>query len=228
MNSDCRHTQTSPMPRRAVDDGCLTLTEILALYRQEGKRLAPANIISLARAILEGLSQLHKNGLIYGCLTPNDIVLSDQAAFCLLEPSRTGETWVDGNYDDIRSLYMAPEALVNGDWNAASDVFSVGVVLGQCLLGQHPFRYHHDQSLQDVHWHIAYEPPLLSPLMLEQHDDKGLLALVYAMLIKEPQLRPSAEELLIAIKTRKPMPLMLPPGDTADRLAENVKTDTDL
>ena len=192
-----------------------TLHQISGMYQEQGKSLPEACLIPLARAILSGLSRLHRQGRVYGCLTPDDVVLYGGMDYFLLEPEEIGQNKHDYHYRNRRNLYLAPEMLRNRIWTTASDIFSAGVVLGEVLLGRHPFLYDDNDSLEEIHWNIAYELPFVPPMFSGQIFDKGLLALVCAMLIKEPDQRPDAGGLLGSIRTsNEPVQLILPQSDT--------------
>ena len=190
------------MPIREISEEHLTLAQILDIYIHDGRLLPEESIIPLSKVILGGLACLHQKGDVYGCLKPDDVVLSSQAGFFLLEPKSIEEPSAYCNKIDIRSMYIAPEALQDWTWTTASDIFSAGIVLGESLLGRHPFLYHDNESLEDIQWHIGYDPPFIPSMLPGQTMDRGLFAFVCAMLIKEPHLRPSAEDLLGTIKRR--------------------------
>jgi tRNA A-37 threonylcarbamoyl transferase component Bud32 len=92
-----------------------------------------------ARAVIEGLSAIHRAGLVHRDLKPENIlrmadgrlVVSDFGVTRALEQTTA---------DDIAGTpgYFAPETLVDGKTTQASDVWSLGVVLHEILAGRRP------------------------------------------------------------------------------------------
>ena len=188
------------------NDGNITLHEILKCYQEEAKILPIGTTLLVAKAIWEGLAETHREGLINGFVLPEQIRLLEAEQKFVLGPPCTGQcTGEAGHLEDV-VIYMAPEAAIDGTWTGASDVFSAGIVLWQCLMSLYPFQYRDNESLQETIQHLVNDPPLLSAGLLQQPNDKGLLALASAMLAKEPQERPSAEQLLRTICTGQTEP----------------------
>lgn len=188
-----------------------TLGQILNVCQREGKLLPEDSLLPLAKSVIGGLASLHRNGQIYGSLTPDDIVLLNLEGFFLMEPTWMTEIGSDQNYYDTNGLYITPETLACNTWTIASDVFSAGIVLGQCLLGRHPFQYDVRESSEQIQEHIRDHGPSVPDMLPGQLLDRGLFALVFAMLINDPVLRPRAEDLLSAFTERKQQaPFLLP------------------
>ena len=171
----------------------ITLREILTSCQEEGQLLPVGSTFLVAKAILKGLANSHREGRSNGFVLPEQIKLLEKEQNFVLGPSCVGQfAGENQSWEDV-VIYMAPEAAIDGIWSSASDIFSAGVVLWQCLMGLYPFQYRDSESLQEIIQHLVNDPPLLSA---GQEDDRGLLLLASAMLAKEPQERPSAEQLL--------------------------------
>ncbi len=92
-------------------------------------------------------------------------------------------------------LYMAPEQWSGAPPNAASDIFSLGVIFYEVLTGQHPFE---SPSLVDLMKAVAEKTPpppsTLSPLVPHPLD-----TLILRMLAKVSADRPSAGEVMTSL-----------------------------
>ncbi len=111
--------------------------------------IAPAQVRLYGLGLADALSALKNLGLVHRDIKPDNImfrqtdeipVLVDLGLVRFLnEPSLTGSWLANG---PGTPLFSAPEQLNNDkiliDWR--SDQFSLGLVLGLCLLGRHPFR----------------------------------------------------------------------------------------
>jgi serine/threonine protein kinase len=96
--------------------------------------------------------------------------------------------------------YMSPEQSRGESPSAASDVFSLGIVLYELGTGVHPFE---SKSVFDGLKALNHmEPPVPSSLnpFLPKHMD----ALILRMLAKDPSLRPNATEVAQILGSRLP------------------------
>ena len=177
-----------------------TLTQILENCASNGILLPEDSLIPLARGILSGLTAVHETGGVYGGVWPDSVGLSEERGFFLVEQDGYQQDALCDAGVDMRVVYLVPEAILTGQWVPVSDVFSAGTVLWQCLMGIHPYQYRHDEPMQDVHRHICHDAPLVPPGLAGRSLELGLMALVSVMLIKDPDLRPGAEDLLRTIQ----------------------------
>lgn len=80
-------------------------------------------------------------------------------------------------------LYMAPEAFTSGAISAATDLYSLGIVMYEMLSGDPPFN---GTIKENVLWHHCFTvPPALPP-------KKGLDVLVSQLMAKDPSDRPQS------------------------------------
>src|ERR1700761_8384892 len=118
--------------------------------------LTPAQFVSTARQIAEGLREAHRSGVYHRDIKPGNIMLDSRSRvkildFGLAELSRrertvgeTEETFATRtstqNTTGGPGPYMSPEQLRGEPADARSDIFSFGVLLYECLTGRLPFQ----------------------------------------------------------------------------------------
>lgn len=124
-----------------------TLADVLA---KEG-RLAPREAVRLMGQILDALAAAHRRRIVHRDLKPANIMVGGTGAVrnaTLLDLGLGG--FVDSRLSEVRRLtgsrefagtldYAAPEQLFGATPSERSDLYSWGVVLFECLTGQHPF-----------------------------------------------------------------------------------------
>jgi non-specific serine/threonine protein kinase len=118
--------------------------------------LTPAQFVSTARQIAEGLWEAHRSGVYHRDIKPGNIMLDSRSRvkildFGLAELTRhertlgeTEETFATRtstqNTTGGTVPYMSPEQLRGEPADARSDIFSFGVLLYECLTGRLPFQ----------------------------------------------------------------------------------------
>lgn len=129
-------------------------------------------IVSIVLEIAEALQYAHDKKIIHRDVKPENIFLREDneavlGDFGIAVLSRTSETQ---QTQDVKGTitYMAPEQL-QGHPSRASDQYSLGIVVYECLAGTVPF---HGSSAEIVSQHLLSPPPsivqrvpLVSPLI---------------------------------------------------------------
>ena len=121
-----------------------TLSEELARVQ----RLAPREAVTVALQLAKALDYAHKKGVVHRDIKPGNIMrdASSRAikvtdfGIAHVEDSGSGEQRT--RVGDIIGTpqYMSPEQARGEKLDGRSDLFSVGIVLYQCLTGSRPFR----------------------------------------------------------------------------------------
>ena len=164
-------------------------------------RLEIVDVVKLLRDIVEGLAHAHRAGVVHRDIKPENILISERHA--LVTDFGVAKALTVATDDSMRSslglalgtpLYMAPEQVAaDPSTDHRADLYSVGVVAYEMLVGQPPFRGRTPHGVMAAH---AMELP--EPVQRERPEiPSSLAALVMRCLEKDPAARPqSAEELL--------------------------------
>jgi len=120
------------------------------ILRRDGP-LVPARVASLAGQLLDGLSAVHRLGVVHRDVKPGNIMITahrDQEALRLIDfgiarsasPDSAMETLTVQGLVIGSPSYMAPEQIMGGTVGPAADLYAVGVVLFEMLAGCVPFK----------------------------------------------------------------------------------------
>lgn len=163
----------------------------------EGALQPLASCLAVARQIASALSELHGAGWMHGQVRPQHILVSPRGFASLVDLSQTrrleSAECEAGPVTTIAARYAAPECFArNGRLTAASDVYSLGVVLYELLCGLLPFPGIDARQLGQGHRSMA------APDLRRARPEASLEAaeLLRRMLAKEALRRPSADELV--------------------------------
>jgi WD40 repeat protein len=165
-------------------------------------RLDAADAIGLLAQVASALDAAHARGLVHRDVKPSNVLLdtgarpdgSDHAY--LADFGITKQVTEDAGIGDDGHLlgtidYVAPEQIAGEEIDGRADVYSLGCVLYECLVGEPPFR--RDSELAVVFAHLETESPAPS----EQRPElpAALDGVIARALAKEPDLRyPSCRE----------------------------------
>ena len=170
--------------------------------RLERGRLDPADAIGILAQVASALDAAHSRGLVHRDVKPSNVLLdtgarpdgSDHvylADFGLTK--RVSEETGGGDDDHLLGTidYVAPEQIAGEEMDGRADVYSLGCVLYECLVGQPPFR--RDSDLAVVFAHLETESP--TPSAQRPELPAALDAVIARALAKEPEQRyPSCRE----------------------------------
>ncbi len=170
----------------------------LGRYTVASRLLPEPLVLRVAERMAEALAHAHERGVVHRDLKPSNVLVhwpSDSlklADFGLARASDAAQTatgLVPGT-----PAYMAPELLAGGLPTPRTDLYALGVMLFQLLLGRLP---HEGTSMGDLLRRVAREPaPALRNLKPEL--PAALDALVAELLHKSPERRPADGRVLAA------------------------------
>ena len=162
-----------------------------AIVRQNGP-LIPDHLRDLGAALAEGLSAIHKCGLVHRDLKPANILMASDGPRII----DFGVAQADGVTQVTQTgmivgtpAYMSPEQIDNRAIGLKSDVFSLGSVLVYAATGQSPFNA---PNFSAVSYAIINKIPDLRSITDPLRD------IIAACLAKDPARRPTPASLVTA------------------------------
>ena len=183
-----------------------------ALERGE---LDDAAAVEAAAQILEGLAHAHARGIVHRDIKPANVLLADGPDVSVrildfgLALVREEETLTAAGDVPGTLAYISPERLAGDPADAATDVWSTGVLLWEALAARHPFG-------QGAFLELAKRIGRGAPSLGSARPDlaKPLVRLVDSALAIDPAKRPAAAELAAALRrapTRRTRPAVARP-----------------
>lgn len=190
-----------------LEDG--SLQDYMRRLREQGRRMDQAEAVELVRQVAGGLHYAHQQGMVHRDMKPGNILLTrstditspatiyramiaDFGLAKLLQDMQTSQTGPVGTL-----AYMSPEQILGGKVDHRSDIYALGVMLFELLVGQRPFN---PQSLRDaVRAHRS--GPVLSASNRPAGLDVRLEEILNRCLAPDPQDRyQSAHEIALALR----------------------------
>ncbi|MFD8303651.1 protein kinase [Streptomyces sp. NPDC059690] len=169
---------------------------------REGGALATAAVWRLVAELGRALADLATAGIVHRDLKPSNVLLSVHGAhvidFGLSKAVDASALTGTGNRVGTPA-YMSPEHLRTGTCEPSSDVFSLGATLVYATTGHAPFG---DGTGVDVMHRVAFEEPNGELLGQVAAADADLATLLSACLAKEPEGRPTPQDLVDAASVR--------------------------
>jgi serine/threonine protein kinase len=163
--------------------------------RLDTSPLAVKDVLHVAVEVAEALETAHAAQIVHRDLKPSNIMLTTGGHAKVLDfglakrLSETGSLYSETRAEltDARTVqgtvaYMSPEQVRANDVDIRSDIFSLGVVLYECLSGTNPFRA--GSSLETA-WQILHHTPP-SPGETRSEVAAALDRIVERMLAKAP------------------------------------------
>ena len=146
-----------------------------------------ADAVRLTDAIASGLSFAHSRGIIHADLKPSNILLdnNDKPKICDFGIARSPAEDSDSPQLFATALYVAPERVEGRPASVPSDVYGLGLVLYEMLVGKPPFTSGNAAVLLRDH---VVRPPV-PPSHLRPSLPKDVDAIVLKALAKDPALR---------------------------------------
>ena len=150
-------------------------------------------VMAILHEMFLALSVVHRAGIVHRDLKPANMMVDKDGRIRLLD---FGVAHVDKEYEDDPTLtmagsqigtaaYMSPEQTVGNEATPASDLFSMGVIASEMLLGENVFRGESlNQTLQNI------RRLKIGKQAFPEGTPKGLIKLVMKLLEKKPSKRP--------------------------------------
>ncbi len=134
----------------------ITLRDLLKEY---GK-LTPEQTMDIMEAVLAGLAAAHKAGIVHRDLKPENVLLADDGRIKIgdfgLARAATANT-ASGQALLGTIAYLSPELVTRGIADTRSDIYAVGIMMYEMLVGDQPFKG--DQPVQIAYQHANDQVP---------------------------------------------------------------------
>lgn len=154
----------------------ITLRELL----REQKRLTITQTITIMDAVLSGLSAAHRANIVHRDVKPENVLLAEDGRIKIgdfgLARATTANT-ATGQQLLGTIAYLAPELVTRGTADARSDIYALGIMLYEMLVGEQPYKG--EQPMQIAFQHATESVPRPSarnPAVPEQLDELVLWA----------------------------------------------------
>jgi serine/threonine protein kinase len=180
--------------------------DLTKLLRTHGK-LTVGDTAEIGRQAADALAHAHEKGIVHRDVKPSNLMLTDRGVVKLLDLGLAVFVSVIGRADERitgatmlgTQDYMAPEQWVHpADVTDRADVYGLGCVLFQALVGHSPFGGSEFPAMADrKHAHLFTHAPAVASLRPDC--PPGMALLVAAMLCKKPEQRPSAADVSRAL-----------------------------
>jgi serine/threonine protein kinase len=162
-----------------------TLRALLQRMRGTRTRLSIAGALALARQGAEGLAHAHRAGIVHGALRPEALWLSAASERATLKVGDLGIAPVLPVEATAASAYLTPEQARGGPPDARSDVYSLGTLLYELLIGVPPFNLSDLERAAEKHLRARPVPPRL----VRPEIPAALETIVLCCLAKAPEAR---------------------------------------
>jgi len=154
---------------------------------ERGGPLPPAEAVRHTVEVANGLQFAHTRGIVHADLKPSNILFdsNDHAKICDFGIARTPREEADTPQLFATALYVAPERVEGKSATPASDVYGLGLLLYEMLVGRPPFTSSNAAVLLRDHVvRMPVPPSHLRPSLVRELDTVTLKALA-----KQPGLR---------------------------------------
>ena len=149
--------------------------------------LEPAEAVRIANEVAAGLAAAHARGIVHADLKPSNILFDPQGRAKIADfgIARTPQDSAETPQIFATALYVAPERVEGRPATTATDIYGLGLILYEMLVGKPPFVSANAAVLLRDH---VVRPPI-PPSHLRQALPPELDPIVLKALAKDPALR---------------------------------------
>ena len=161
--------------------------ESLRSVLKEKGRLDPNLVLAIFHQIIAAVKFAHELGVVHGDLKPSNIMVSSFAQIKILNFAIApilGDLDI-ANHGVSSAPYMAPERIAREPVDARSDIYSLGVLFYEAIVGRAPFPGNAQEEIRRA----ACNSMLLPPSLLLSNCPKWLDAFLLRALAASPDER---------------------------------------
>ncbi|MBE2253302.1 MAG: serine/threonine protein kinase, partial [Myxococcus sp.] len=182
-----------------------------------------AETLPLVVQMAAALSGLHQHGYVHRDLKPGNVMVADDGHVTLLDfgLTRTHDPNLTRPGIALGSpQYMSPEQVLAGSLDGRSDLYALGLLTSELLVGRRPFPEDDTKVMLLQHLNEAPEPPHLANAQVPEAVSRVLLkALSKKAADRQPTVEAFVEELVTAAKVGT---VQLPQRASAEAMLANV------
>jgi serine/threonine protein kinase len=190
------------------------LGDVLKRTEKSGQLMSQEDVLTIAYAMADALDYAHESGVVHRDIKPSNIMLANDGRIILtdfglaleLSHGSIGETFGSPHYISPEQAHRSSDAVPQ------SDIYSLGVVVYEMLVGQVPFD---GDSITSVALQVVSQPPP-APRTINPNLNTATERVLLKVLSKNPAERHQTAhefiaELRAAIKAGDTLPETLPP-----------------
>jgi len=141
---------------RLLDDGVHDGHPFFVMRKIKGSRFPGGatpmpwgDLAETAIALLETLARIHARGVVHGDLKPANVLVDAAGRPVVLDLGVSSGPCVPGRFEGVAGTpaYLAPEQLQGGTPTPRTDLYAVGVMLYEALVGSNPHPVHSIDAL---------------------------------------------------------------------------------
>ena len=158
------------------------------------KKLKEVEVQYYITNLIEAVKYLHEHRIVHKDIKPSNIFLTDKLEVKLGDfgLSRKISRHVKLKEQNGTIYYTAPEILEGDGYSFEVDIWAIGIIIYQLILGKYPFydNYYNKNILKEQIINVDYEFPENAVISNAAKD------LIKQILVKEPKQRPTLNQIL--------------------------------
>jgi serine/threonine protein kinase len=159
----------------------------------DNNKLSLKQVLHVMKSVSAALTYAHELDVLHRDIKPSNVMIVYVSDFGLARITTTGETTLSANMMIGTPNYMAPEQALHGTVDKRADIYSLGVMLYEMVVGVMP--YSGDTPYAIIHGHIYSPLPL--PSKVNPDIPPQVEAVLLKALEKEPDDRYDSAILLV-------------------------------